>query len=496
MDLEAYRRSAETFLEALEREYYRHYAGLQEGYGIEQIHARHAELFEAAAVEELRELRDRSGDGGEEPRRLRMLLDFAAQGHLSHRTTAVEAELARREAGLSIELGGEHVALRASVIVQANEPDPARRGLIERRRLELVVAELQPLYAELFEQRQSAALELGWPSYRDLCADCKGLDLEGLHRQTAAFLERTADPYPQVLGAPLESSLGIGVEQLRSSDLSRFFRAPEYDELFPAERLVESLAGTMARLGVDVRRQPGVTLDLERRPTKSPRAFCAPVRTPGEVYLVIASHGGRDDFEALLHEAGHTEHAAHVRPELPMEYRRLGDNAITETYAFLLQQLLDEPSWLERHLGVEESEALVAHARAKRLVYLRRYCAKLSYELELHAAADPGALRLLRPRYSELIGGALGLRWPSETFLADVDPGYYCTCYLRAWALETRLRASLRERFGERWWTAPAAGEALRALWRQGQRPTPDELLDQLGGGPLDFAALAAEFGG
>ena len=58
---------------------------------------------------------------------------------------------------------------------------------------------------------------------------------------------------------------------------------------------------------------------------------------------------------------------------------------------------------------------------------------------------------MLGDRYAELIGGALQVDWPRETFLADVDPGFYCACYLRAWALETHLRAFLRERFGPAW---------------------------------------------
>ena len=78
-----------------------------------------------------------------------------------------------------------------------------------------------------------------------------------------------------------------------------------------------------------------MTFDIESRPNKSPRAFCAPVRVPGEVYLVIAPVGGRDDYATLFHEGGHTEHSASVAPELPFEFRCLGDNSISETYAFL-----------------------------------------------------------------------------------------------------------------------------------------------------------------
>jgi len=83
--------------------------------------------------------------------------------------------------------------------------------------------------------------------------------------------------------------------------------------------------------------------------------------------------------------------------------------------------------------------------------------------------------------------------WPAESWLADVDPAFYVACYLRAWALETHLRAHLRERFGERWFAQREAGDALRALWRDGQRLSAEELLGELTGAELDFGALLAD---
>ena len=252
----------------------------------------------------------------------------------------------------------------------------------------------------------------------------------------------------------------------------------------------------MAGLGLDLGPRSGVVLDVEQRPRKSPRAFCAPVRVPEEVYLVLAPVGGRDDFSALFHEAGHAEHYANVDAELPFEFRYLGDNAITESFAFLFQGLVEDPIWLERRLGIRDADAIAGYARAYRLVYLRRYCAKLSYELELHGGADGSRpWRSLASRYSQLLGSALQIDWPSQTFLADVDPGFYSACYLRAWALETHLRRHLRDRFGPLWFESPDAGSELRGLWREGQRLTPDELLEGLTGETLDFGVLVDDLG-
>ncbi|MEA2197178.1 MAG: hypothetical protein QOJ25_1229 [Solirubrobacteraceae bacterium] len=489
MDLQGYRESAEEFVAELNAEFYRHFAGLTDDFEIEAIYVKYEDLFTRAAVEDLREQAAAPAPGTDERRRRRMLLDFAVEGHLGQATKALDAELARREAELSIELDGERIGYRESAVTQANEPDAERRAEIEEARLALTEQELNPLHREVLERQHELAEDLGYPSYRDMCASLQGIDFEALHRQTETFAAATEASYGPVLEPELQRTLGIGLDKLRRSDLPRFFRAAETDASFPADRLTQSFIETARGLGIDIAAQPGVILDTERRPKKSPRAFCAPVRAPGEVYLVIAPVGGRDDFAALFHEGGHTEHFANVDPALPFEFRQLGDNAITEAYAFLFQHLIEDPEWLRRRLGVDDDGGLAAYARANQLVYLRRYTAKFAYELELHGASD-GGLEPMADRYAELLSAALRVDWPWQTFLADVDPGFYCTAYLRAWALETHLRGHLREHFGPAWFEDPEAGATLRALWHDGQRLTPEEMLRELNGKRLDFNVL------
>ena len=83
----------------------------------------------------------------------------------------------------------------------------------------------------------------------------------------------------------------------------------------------------------------------------------------------------------------------------------------------------------------------------------------------------------MRPRYVELLSDAIKVE-PSDTdYLADIDDGFYASQYLRAWAFEAQLRAYLREKFGNAWFTRRDAGSLMRELWSEGQKPTADELL-------------------
>ncbi len=489
MDLAEYRREAEAFVSELTWAYYRHYAGLVDEYELEPIYERHAGLFERGPVESLRGLVASAPPSSDERRRLRMLLDFAVEGFIGQATKATEAELARREAAATIEAGGETVGFRAASTVQAQEADPSRRAAIEAELLGVTREQLGPLHRELVECQHAQVQEIGFGSYAEMCEQCKGFDLAALQAQTDAFTAATEPAYAPMLEPQLRRTLDVGLARLRRSDLPRFFRAVDEDLHFDGARLIPSLLETLRGLGIA--EQPNVILDVEARANKSPRAFCAPVRVPAEVYLVIAPVGGRDDFSALFHESGHTEHYAHVDPALAFEYRYLGDNSVTEAFAFLFQHLIEDPVWLERRLGVTDPTELIGYARAHKLIYLRRYAAKLAYERQLHGA--DGSLDGLAERYAALLGDALRIPWPQEPFLADVDAGFYCACYLRAWALEAHLRRHLRERFGGAWFETAEAGAVLRELWRQGQRLSPEELLQSLTGERLDFRVLTGD---
>jgi hypothetical protein len=119
---------------------------------------------------------------------------------------------------------------------------------------------------------------------------------------------------------------------------------------------------------------------------------------------------------------------------------------------------------------------------------LRRYCAKLLYEIEFHAAAD---VATMRPRYVELLGDALKVNPSDSDYLADIDDGFYASNYLRAWAFEAQLRAFLREKFGNAWFTRKDAGSLIRELWSEGQKPTADEILREVTGATLTLEAAA-----
>jgi oligoendopeptidase F len=214
----------------------------------------------------------------------------------------------------------------------ANEADRDTRQRLEEARIRLLDEHINPIQLEAAEIDRQAAAQLGAPNLYELYKRF-GYRLDELADECRALLDETERLWEREGDRLMRARLGLGLDEVRPWDMARLFRAPQLDQLYPPDRMLPALESTLSDLGIDLRAQANVHLDIEQRPNKSPRAFCAPVEVPGKVMLVIQPTGGKDDWEALFHEAGHAEHYAHVDADLPVEARRMGDSGITEGWA-------------------------------------------------------------------------------------------------------------------------------------------------------------------
>jgi hypothetical protein len=476
--LDALREDADRFIAELDEEAYLHFAGHKETYDLAPIYERHAELTKLETALGI----GASVNGG---RNVRELWRFACEGYLGNFVSEEDEKTAEAETK-TVQVGDEAIPYRDLRPRIANADDRDERERLERARNE-ATEEHNGLYIRKHQVVHRETERLGAPSYTELYRGFQ-YPLDDLAGQCRRFLDSTERLWEDAGDRFFRNRIGVGLGEIERWDVTRVWRGVTWDKAFPAERMVPALEATLGDLGVDLLNQRNVELDLEDRPNKSPRAFCVPIEVPERVILVIKPQGGPDDWRALFHEAGHTEHFAHTSPSLTVEERRLGDNAVTEGWAMLLEHLTIDPVWLERRLDFPRPHEYAAEGATQLLWLLRRYCAKLLYEIEFHEAAD---VTQMRPRYTELLGDALKVA-PSDTdYLADLDDGFYASNYLRAWAFEAQLRAYLREKFGNAWFTRKDAGSLVRELWTEGQKPTADEILLEVTGATLELEAAA-----
>jgi hypothetical protein len=479
-ELDEYRERVDRFIADLDEEYYLHYAGLKETLDLAPIYDRYADL---TTLEKARSIGESvNGSNG-----IRELWRFACEGYLGQLTKEFEEKVARLEAELKTTVDGEEIGFRMIRPAIANASERSKRERLERARNELVEEHLNPIHLEGHAAVRNAVREFGAPNYFELYKKF-GFDLESLAEQCRAFLDSTEHLHEKIADKLFRDRVGVPLAEAERWDTPRMMRGSTWDDAFPADRMIPALRRTLADLGVDLDSQENVHLDVENRPLKDPRAFCAPIEVPGRVMLVIKPIGGPDDWGALFHEAGHAEHYAHTSADLAVEDKRLGDNAVTEGWAMLLEHLTDSPGWLNRMLDFPRANEYAAEGAAILVFFVRRYCAKLLYEIEFHQADDP---RTLSPRYVELLGTALKIEPSPTDYLWDMDGRYYVHAYLRAWALEAQLSAYLKEKFGRDWYTQRSAGSLIRELWSEGQRLTADELLREVTGGSIEMESVA-----
>jgi hypothetical protein len=364
--------------------------------------------------------------------------------------------------------------------------------LIERARARVVDAELAPLRRERFQREKELieAMEIA-PTFNATFEALSGVDLSMLVAECEQFLRDTQAMWDDVYAETVRSKLGIDPAEATRADALHLLRAQEFDANFPSSSMEASVRRQTAEMGIDPDAGGRIIFDTGEREGKRARAFCAPVRVPDEVYLVLRPHGGQADYRTLLHELGHALHFAYTRPDYPFEWRWLGDNSVTEGYAMLLDHLMHDAGWLARYteLGRRHAPTFLRTVGFEELHFLRRYCAKLIYETALYG----GDVRwdALPDLYVERLTSATTFRYDGADAFVDVDPRFYAARYLRAWQLQALLTETLVERFDEDWWRNPRAGPwVIGALMGEGQRELAGELAERTTRRALSFAPL------
>ena len=457
------------------------------------IVARYADLFTREQHAELAEAVE--GATGDDRERLVRLRESAAGGIVSLELADAYDELQNAILAERVDFRGESLPLRSAQAKVALLDEYDAREELGRLAGDASAGFNERRYDLL---RRGEALEAdltGEPDPVTRSAELKQLDLRALSSTLKEAARRQEPSFGPLRDRWADRILGDERDEEPSSyHVAYLRRMSPLADVYTKERAVPVSLDTLGRLGFDLAAESRIRLDLDDRPQKNPRACVIASDPPAIVHLITRAQGGLHDYQALLHEAGHALHYAGVDASLPYAFRRLSrDHALTEIYSFLLESVSREPGWHAAHFGLDEEEAADRAEGTKFLEVLlfRRYAAKLDYELEIWSdfehAADYATV------YAEKIRGATGFRYRPDAYLADMDDGFYSADYLRAWIRTAQLRSYLRETVGEDWWQRAETGEFLRGLFKEGTRPSSEEVAVRIGFDPLDTEPLLEE---
>ena len=496
LTLERLRRDGQAFSEEISREYYLAASGLKPTAELQPIYEKHRAIMSADSLGLARETLASAVPGSEEHRQARILLEWQSEAQSARELASLdEREMAWESSAMATLPDGTRVQYERTQIDMANATDRRQRLAIEKARAKLVAAELAPLRRERFERERDITERLDLANgYNETWSVLSGISLGDLRGQCEAFLRETQAMWDETFPEFVKRVLRIEPREASRSDALALFRAREFDAYFPAREMEQRVQKQVREMAVDPTAAGRIRLDTGEREGKRSRAFCAPVQVPDEVYLVLRPHGGQTDWNTFLHELGHALHFAYMRPDHPFEYRWLGDNSITESYAMLFDHRMQDGGWLKRYTDIGETHLreFLRTAGFEELHFLRRYCAKFIYETRLYGGDV--SWDSLPDLYVELLTGATSFQYnPAEAFV-DVDPRYYSARYLRAWQLQAVLNETLTQRYDMDWWRNPRAGPwMVQALFSEGQRELADEQATRVSGATLSFAPLIRE---
>lgn len=488
-NLNRVRTQLEAFNQELGEAYYDNYA-----YGktlqITQIYDKYSPLLaNSELITYVRNIRDRARNPLER-RRLAYLHRELLGHYLGQRTKQITEKVTNIQTSITIALEEQEIAFRQVPGRLMNEKDRERRKKLYRAQGALIVEQLNPPLREELELLGELARELGYEDFAHLQESARGDDFNRLEKMAQDFLEQTEDIFRELVQARAYQTLGLQPEDVRGWDRPRMYRAQEYDRYFPKEKLLPLMRSSLSRLGLELEEQKSIVIDAEDRAQKASRAACFPIAVPQDIRVLIQPVGSIRDYQALFHQMGHALYYANIRTG-EYEFRWLGDVAVTETFAFLMENLFMDRIFLEEYTGIGGSDLnhLLQNTLFHKLRVMRLYCGKFLYETKLHQNVSNPI-----DNYGQLMERATLLPGTTEEnrigYLLYGNEEFHTVDYIKAWFLEAQLRFHLREQFGPRWFERREAGEYLKELWALGSAKPAEILAQHLGFDGIELSFL------
>jgi hypothetical protein len=326
--------------------------------------------------------------------------------------------------------------------------------------------------------------ELDYTDYVAYCAEKKGMDYDRYSLWIQSLMDETSDLYFRAMDSWVRETLGMPLTESNRFDAIYLVGLGQFDPMFPAHLSIPELLDFFGAWSMDVSTLPGLHLHLESSRQKGHQGLTFALDIPREVHVVMNPSGGWIDLETLFHEMGHALSIVHTRADLPPALKDFNTSSIlSETYAFLLQNMCFTPPFLEKvlHLGSRDIDTLLHYKALKDMSFFRRYGAKFLSELQMFQSGDLSSGRT----YAELLRHYTGFSYKAETQLFDLAPELYALDYVISWTAEASLQRHLQQALGDEWMFRREAGDILRDWWSLGNQYEIDEFFEVNGLGSI-----------
>jgi hypothetical protein len=417
-------------------------------------------------------------------------------GHyLQYRVFPYENELFTWLKGAAAHVNGEKIYFKDILSWCQKRSDLEGRKILEKETSSLSKF-LKPFALSFWEVfLQLLQEEFGYESYTAYCEDKKQIDYKTYVRKLQVLLDQTSESYFRAMEGWVQESLGTPLSELSRFDSIYLLGLGELDRFFPEHVPLVDHLDFFNHWGIQVSSIPGLHLEIDYSPQKSFQAMSFALKIPQDIHLVMNPQGGWIDLETLFHETGHALGHVFTSPELaPVEKDFFASNTLSETYAFLLQNMCLSPPFLEHRLGFSprQIDTITFYKTLKDLSVFRRYAGKFLAEYQMFEENNLSDGEI----YSALLLECTGFRYRPETQLFDLAPEFYALDYLISWMAEATMEKHLRQTLGSEWMFKSEAGDILKEWWASGNRFELDEFFQVNGLGAVDSVDILEKWHG
>jgi len=453
---------------------------------LEEITARYQSLLDRKNIQLVQRIEDSYQPSPEETQ-VRLLRLFLIQGALKLATGQSADYLRTLQLQNQIAAGENAVDYRRRPDLRAEETNREQRQRQFEGQLPVMVRE-NAIYQKIRSLEDSLLFDLGYGDMASFLEEQRGIDLAVLAKTAEEFIKDT-DSLTNVLFVELAPKLaGVRIESFRGYDLPVLERGQVFDKHFPATKMIDGLKSVLAEMGLSVDSAKGLKITILDSSQVGFRPVAYPIRIPDDIRIPVRLVDGSPSYAAFYRELGQALRYATIT-ERDFEFTYLGNQTLAAASAFLLEQLLDHPAYLQNRLGFspQETREYLRYRALIKLITVRSYCSDLLYEQSLYSGdSDPKTMceKIKQP--------LLGYPWSDverEGYLTRAD--YLSSAdYLRGWFLSAQLQEKLQAFVGADYASRPATGDFLKKIWAAGNRYTPEEVAQSLGFGAITPEAL------
>ena len=331
----------------------------------------------------------------------------------------------------------------------------------------------------------------GFPSGAAARLALSGLTPTQVLRDLTAFEQATRPTYEALLA---RIGRDLHVDRVEAWDLEYWFHLQEQSvtaDAYPADQGMARVRALATGMGFNVDSLP-ITLTIFDVPTGG---IAFPIRPPYEARLLANPLPGVQFYTILFHEYGHTLHAVHIRPDLPLSLLSMDQQPATEGLGEIFGHFAYDRRFLARVAGVnpEQAAALERLGKLAQLLWLRRSIGANAYaEVQAYLDLEQDLDSVFAASYRKFVGVDLPPGdYAGTRALFGTVPLYY-PAYLYANMFATQVREAMKKEFGSDDLTREprVAPWLIRNFYGPGQSVPWQEKVRRATGRPLDSRAL------